>query len=56
MCMSGMLCMTLGMNCVGFLSQNMTLFFGMMNQLTRSMFNVVSGTGIVTGHGYPGFY
>ena len=56
MCLTGTLCMTLGMNCVSFISQNMTMFFGLMNQLTRSMFGVVSGTGIVSGAGYPGFY
>ena len=56
MCITGMLCMTVGMNCVGFLSQNITMLFGMLNQITRTMFGVISGSGVVTGNGYPGFY
>ena len=56
MCMTGILGMTLGMNCVGFLTQNINMFFGLLNQLTGMMFNVASGSSVVTGQGYAGFY
>ena len=56
MCVTGILAAVLGVNCISFMTQNINLVFGMLNQLTSTLFGVVSGTGVVTGHGYPGFY
>ena len=55
MCLTGILCATLGVNCIGFLTQNINMLFVMLNQITKSLFGVVSGTGVISGSGYPGF-
>jgi hypothetical protein len=56
MCFTSMIVTTLGMNCANLLMNNMNMFFSFINQFINSIFGVISGTGIVSGQGYPGFY